>query len=103
MARACRDQPSTASTTMTDYPATVGRRGTGPPLAVRAELSAAAGYAALESDITGAIADDQATFKSAATSGANTLDPLEPVVIVVSLLMALGCVWGLNRRLAEYR
>ncbi len=63
----------------------------------------AAGYTALEDDITTAIADDQATFQSAATSGANALDPLEPVVIVVSLLMVLGCVWGLNRRLAEYR
>ena len=65
--------------------------------------STAAGYTALENDITTAITDDQATFQSAATAGANALDPLEPVVIVVSLLMALGCVWGLNRRLAEYR
>jgi hypothetical protein len=65
--------------------------------------SSAAGYTALENDITGAIADDQATFKSAATAGANALDPLEPVVIAVALLMALACVWGLNRRLAEYR
>ena len=65
--------------------------------------STAAGYTALEDDITTAITDDQATFQSAATAGANALDPLEPVVIVVSLLMALGCVWGLNRRLAEYR
>jgi len=63
----------------------------------------AAGYTALEDDITTAITDDQATFQSAATAGASALDPLEPVVIVVSLLMALGCVWGLNRRLAEYR
>ncbi len=39
----------------------------------------------------------------AASLAAAALDPLEPVVIVVSLLTALGCVWGLNRRLAEYR
>jgi hypothetical protein len=65
--------------------------------------SSAAGYTALENDINGAIADDQATFKSDATAGANALDPLEPVVIAVALLMALGCIWGLNRRLAEYR
>ncbi|HMD95662.1 MAG TPA: hypothetical protein VKG80_23765 [Trebonia sp.] len=65
--------------------------------------SSAAGYTALENDITGAIADDQESFKSAATAGANALDPLEPVVIAVALLMALACVWGLNRRLAEYR
>lgn len=65
--------------------------------------SSAAGYAALESDITAAISDDQATFRSAATAGARALDPVEPVVIVTSLLMALGCAWAFNRRLAEYR
>jgi hypothetical protein len=65
--------------------------------------SSAAGYDALERDITQAIASDQATFRSAATAGADALDPLEPVVIAASLLMALGCIWGFNRRLAEYR
>jgi hypothetical protein len=65
--------------------------------------SSAAGYSALESDISQAIADDQAVFRSAATAGAQALGPLEPVVIVASLLMALGCAWGLSRRLAEYR
>jgi hypothetical protein len=85
------------SATVSDY---AGERdkviGTGPG-------SSAAGYTALEHDIAGAAADDRATFKSAATAGANALDPLEPVVIAVSLLMAVGCIWGLNRRLAEYR
>jgi hypothetical protein len=28
---------------------------------------------------------------------------MPPVVIIASLLMALGCWWGLRRRLAEYR
>jgi hypothetical protein len=65
--------------------------------------SSAAGYTALEDDIKNAISADQATLQSAATAGANALDPLEPVVIVASLLMALGCVWGFSRRLAEYR
>jgi hypothetical protein len=65
--------------------------------------SSAAGYDVLERDITQAIASDQATFRSAATAGADALNPLEPVVIVASLLMALGCVWSFNRRLAEYR
>ena len=65
--------------------------------------SSAAGYQALEHDINQAITDDQATFESAATSGASALSPLEPVVIVASLLMALGCAWGFSRRLAEYR
>jgi hypothetical protein len=65
--------------------------------------SSAAGYGALEGDITAAIGADQAAFQSAATAGASALDPLEPVVIVTSLLIALGCVWGFTRRLAEYR
>ncbi|MBV9450017.1 MAG: hypothetical protein JO345_29435 [Streptosporangiaceae bacterium] len=65
--------------------------------------SSAAGYAALENDITQAINDDQAVFRSAATAGANVLNPLEPVVIAASLLMAVACVWGFSRRLAEYR
>ena len=53
--------------------------------------SSAAGYAALEGDITQAITNDQAVFRSAATAGADALDPLEPVMIVASLLMAFGC------------
>ena len=65
--------------------------------------SSAAGYAALEGDISQAINDDQAVFRSAATAGADAFDPLEPVVIVASLLMALGCARALSRRLAEYR
>jgi hypothetical protein len=65
--------------------------------------SSAAGYAALEGDITQAITSDQAVFRSAATAGADALDPLEPIVIVASLLMAFGCAWGFSRRLAEYR
>jgi hypothetical protein len=65
--------------------------------------SSAAGYAALEDDITQAITSDQAVFRSAATAGADALDPLEPIVIVASLLMAFGCAWGFSRRLAEYR
>jgi hypothetical protein len=70
--------------------------GTGP-------ASSAAGYAALRTDINGAINDDQDVFRSAANAGARELDPLEPLVIVASLLMALACGWGITRRLAEYR
>ena len=65
--------------------------------------SSAAGYTALERDITQAITADEAMFGSAATEGSHALNPMEPVVIVASLLMALGCAWGFSRRLAEYR
>jgi hypothetical protein len=63
----------------------------------------AAEYNALEPDITQSIADDQADLASAVGQGSDALSPLEPVVLVAALLMALCCVWGLRRRLAEYR
>ena len=65
--------------------------------------SSAAGYDELELDITQAISDDQSAFRTAASTGSAALNPVEPVVIIASLLMALGCWWGLSRRLAEYR
>ena len=65
--------------------------------------STATAYTALEGDITNAIRADQGVFDSAATEGANALDPLAGVVIATSLLMAAGCAWAVSRRLAEYR
>ena len=65
--------------------------------------SSAAEYNALEPDITEAIGDDRSDFRSAVSSGSGALSPLEPVVLVAALLMALCCAWGLWRRLAEYR
>lgn len=65
--------------------------------------SSAAGYNALEPDITQAIGDDQAALATAVSQGSGALNPVEPVVIIAALLMALGCWWGLSRRLAEYR
>jgi hypothetical protein len=57
----------------------------------------------VRNDIPKAINDDETVFLYAATQGSGALSPLEPVVIVASLLMALGCWRGLSRRLAEYR
>ena len=65
--------------------------------------SSAASYTALDGHLTQAIGADQAVFESAATNGANALDPLEGVVIASSVLMAIGCGWAVSRRLAEYR
>jgi hypothetical protein len=65
--------------------------------------SSAAGYDALELDITQAIGDNQAAFRTAVSNGSAALNPVEPVVIIAALLMALGCWRGLRRRLAEYR
>ena len=65
--------------------------------------SSAAEYNVLEPDITKAIGDDDSDFRSAVSKGSGALSPLEPVVLVAALLMALCCAWGLWRRLAEYR
>ena len=65
--------------------------------------SSAAEYNVLGPDITRAIADDQSDFRSAVDQGSGALSPVEPVVLVAALLMALCCGWGLWRRLAEYR
>jgi len=65
--------------------------------------SSAAGYAELESDISRAIADDHSTFQSSAAAAASAFGPLEGVLIAAALLMAGACVWGLSRRLGEYR
>jgi hypothetical protein len=65
--------------------------------------SSAAGYNTLELDITQAISDDQSAFRTAVAAGSAALNPVEPIVIIAALLMALACWWGLRRRLAEYR
>jgi hypothetical protein len=65
--------------------------------------STATGYTLLEGDITRAIAADQGIFDSAATAGANSLDPLAGVVVAAAAAMALCCGWAVSRRLAEYR
>jgi hypothetical protein len=65
--------------------------------------SSAAGFQRLERDLSRAVAADQVTFRSAATAGAGAFGGLEAGIIVVSLLMAAGCAWGISRRLAEYR
>jgi hypothetical protein len=57
----------------------------------------------LDADLTGAISSDQVVFRSNARSGRDAFAGLEAGVIVLSILMAAGCAWGLGRRLAEYR
>jgi hypothetical protein len=57
----------------------------------------------LDTDLTGAISSDQVVFRSNARSGRDAFAGLEAGVIVLSIVMAAGCAWGLSRRLAEYR
>ena len=53
--------------------------------------------------ISDGINADQAVFASDARSGRDAFTGLAVGMIVASLIMAAGCAWGLNRRLAEYR
>ncbi len=65
--------------------------------------SSAAGFTRVENDLSRAIAADQVIFHTDAIAGENAFTGLEAGIIVAALLMALGCVWGLDVRLAEYR
>ena len=60
-------------------------------------------FGRLESDLTAAIHADQAVFASSAAAGSGAFTGLEAGVVVLALAMAVGCAWGLSRRLAEYR
>lgn len=65
--------------------------------------SAPAGYTKLTRDLTGALAEDNATFRAKAIAGAGAFSALEAIIIIAALLMAGASAWGLSRRLAEYR
>jgi hypothetical protein len=78
------------------------------PAAVRLALGSGSADSAvlfgrLDIDLTGAISADQASFRSAALAGQDALAGLEAGMVALSLLMAAGCIWGISRRLAEYR
>ncbi len=60
-------------------------------------------FARLDSSLTGAIAADQAVFRSHAVAGRDAFTGLEAGVIVLSLVMAAASARGLSQRLAEYR
>jgi hypothetical protein len=65
--------------------------------------SSAAGFGRVESDLSRAIAADQVIFHSSASAGSDDFGGLQAGIVVAALLMAVGCVWGISRRLAEYR
>ena len=65
--------------------------------------TSAAAVAAVEADLTGAISADQAAFTASASSGDAALGGLPAGMVIVPLLMAAACAWGLTQRIAEYR
>ena len=60
-------------------------------------------FGQLETDLGAAINTDQGVFAANTAAGADAFTGLEAGVIVLALVMAVGCAWGLSRRLAEYR
>jgi hypothetical protein len=73
--------------------------------AVQSALSgdAASSFARLSATLSNGINDHQAVFAASARSGRDAFTGLAVGMIVASLVMVGGCVWGLSRRLAEYR
>jgi hypothetical protein len=64
---------------------------------------AAASFNRLSADLSDGINAHQAVFASDARGGRDAFTGLAVGMIVAALIMAAGCAWGLNRRLAEYR
>ena len=60
-------------------------------------------FVTLDSDLSGAIGADQAYFRTSAAAGQNDLAGLEAGMIALAVVTAVGCAWGISRRLAEYR
>jgi hypothetical protein len=60
-------------------------------------------FGQLETDLRAAINTDQGVFSANAANGAGAFTGLEAGMIVLALVMAVGCAWGLSRRIAEYR
>ena len=92
------------------------RRGLRPPRAstggsfiqVALEIGSGPGSAGtlfgqLEADLEAAIGADQAVFASNAAAGSDAFAGLQAGIVAAALVMAVGCGWGLTRRLAEYR
>jgi hypothetical protein len=75
------------------------------PAAVQSALSGQAftSFTRLSADLSDGINAHQAVFASDARGGRDAFTGLAVGMIVASLIMAAGCSWGLNRRLAEYR
>jgi hypothetical protein len=64
---------------------------------------AATTFAVLSAELSQGITADQAVFTAKARGGREAFTGLAAGMIAASLVMAAGCAWGLNRRLAEYR
>jgi hypothetical protein len=64
---------------------------------------AARSFAQLSATLSDGIQTHQAVFASSARDGRDAFTGLAIGMVVASLVMVAGCIWGLSRRLAEYR
>jgi hypothetical protein len=64
---------------------------------------AATSFARLSATLSDGIDAHQAVFAARARDGRDAFTGLAVGMIVASLVMVAGCIWGLSRRLAEYR
>ena len=73
--------------------------------AVRSALTgdAATSFARLSATLNEGIETHQAVFAASARGGRDAFTGLAVGMIVTSLVMVVGCTWGVSRRLAEYR
>ena len=73
--------------------------------AVQSALTGAAAtdFGRLSAVLSDGIGAHQAVFAASARGGRDAFTGLAAGMIVTSLVMVAGCVWGLSRRLAEYR
>jgi hypothetical protein len=65
--------------------------------------NAARSFARLSATLSEGIETHQAVFAAKARDGRDAFTGLAIGMIVASLVMVAGCIWGLSRRLAEYR
>jgi hypothetical protein len=81
-----------------------GKYGTAVTLAIGSgPVSSGVLFGHLDTDLTSAIGADQTAFRTGAQAAQGDLAGLEAGVIVLTVVMAGGCVFALSRRLAEYR
>ena len=64
---------------------------------------AATSFARLSATLSDGIETHLAVFAASARGGRDAFTGLAVGMIVASLVMVAGCIWGLSRRLAEYR
>jgi hypothetical protein len=86
-----------------DHPAVAGGGTHQEAVALVVSGTSGQAFQALSTDLADALTADNTAFASHARAGQGAFTGLEPGIIVATLAMMAALVWGLSRRLAEYR